>query len=637
MQFVLFNVGNVYFDAKYMKRISLIGVVLFLAFVAFVGCHKEPIDFGNVGMLNIGLTRGYKTANKTAIELFDARVTVYYSEEDTVAYNCHFADLDGDGRYANDLSEDDRVYVRSDVGFWVGVWAVIQGDTVVAMSDPTNLLYLSEDTPVLDVNLVLEAGFPRIVINSNYGIVDEAYRFYGEILEGVDSIEFYWFLMFSGQLNEDAKRILAKRVISPTEVQVLLPYAEYDFEGVVDDNDASKFEGQMEMSELAMGEYSVVALGMLFMNDSDSVQHIIHSPVVSMTISGGFEPGPVNTDSTFEWMRQGSVAAGLEYFGLYWQSNAKAIFAQIKPLEDARLYVLTSSDYAIEDISQLSTRLTSETEATVYDNVKADANGTYNDVIATVYSGKIYLINVTSSTISVDSVTRIVVNGTYKVWISEQEGNDYSSPTGYANGYGYVDLGLPSGTLWAYTNLGSSTPYDYGDYYSWGETTTKSSYTWNNYQYCNGGETALTKYCNDQSYGNQGYTDALTTLESSDDAATVNRGANWRMPTLEDFQELTSSCSHSPSTQNGVVGWIFRGPNGNSIFLPAAGSYDEDTFFDDHYGYYWSSSLYATEPNKAWPLYFYDTSYFMDENVICNRRTGLSVRPVCVQSKKKRK
>ena len=109
------------------------------------------------------------------------------------------------------------------------------------------------------------------------------------------------------------------------------------------------------------------------------------------------------------------------------------------------------------------------------------------------------------------------------------------------------------------------------------------------------------------------------------------------MPTLEEFQELTSSCSHSPSTQNGVVGHIFRGPNGNSIFLPAAGSYDEGSFYDDQYGYYWTNTLYSNEPYKAYPLYFYDTSCFMDdENVICNRRTGLSIRPVCVQSKKKK-
>ena len=157
---------------------------------------------------------------------------------------------------------------------------------------------------------------------------------------------------------------------------------------------------------------------------------------------------------------------------------------------------------------------------------------------------------------------------------SGQQGTVYSQPTGYSANYGYVDLGLPSGTLWAYTNIGANVPEDYGNYYAWGETAAKETYDWTTYQYCNGSETTLTKYCFDESYGLDGYTDSLTTLEATDDAASVNWGGNWRMPTQDEMQELLDNCTQVWTTQNGVNGRLFTGPNGNSIFLPAAGGRD---------------------------------------------------------------
>ncbi|MBR4584511.1 MAG: DUF1566 domain-containing protein [Bacteroidales bacterium] len=504
-----------------MKRILLFVSLFFLVVVAFLGCHKDPIEFGNVGVLNLSLQRGYKTNNKAALESFDARVTIYYSTEDTIGYNCRFTDIDGDGRYINDPKELDCIYVRRDVGFWVGVWTVIQGDTVMGMSDPTNLLYLSEENPVLDVTIVLEAGYPRIVVNQSAEFDGERLMLYGTVLEGAESIDQYYFFVKQGQPTDEEKRLWATRNLTDMDYEALLDSYE-PVDAVQLENDANRFYGQMDIFDSFDFEYgldsleiSVVAIASLNMDDGDSVPNVIHSQVVCMKIN----------------VRVGDV---------------QEIYEQ-------------------EDFF------------------------------------------------------------------------DYSSPTAYVDGYGYVDLGLPSGTLWAYCNLGATSPYLYGNYYAWGETTTKQTYSWATYQYCNGDSASLTKYCSNSAYGNGGFTDRLTTLESSDDAATVNRSSNWRMPTLEEFQELTSSCSHSPSTQNGVVGHIFRGPNGNSIFLPAAGSYDEGSFYDDQYGYYWTNTLYSNEPYKAYPLYFYDTSCFMDdENVICNRRTGLSIRPVCVQSKKKK-
>ena len=97
----------------------------------------------------------------------------------------------------------------------------------------------------------------------------------------------------------------------------------------------------------------------------------------------------------------------------------------------------------------------------------------------------------------------------------------------------WVDLGLPSGLLWADRNVGAQSPEDYGNYYAWGETSTKEVYDWSTYAYGNAYD-ALTKYCNMSNYGLNGFSDNLTTLEASDDAATVNLGGNARTPRFDE-------------------------------------------------------------------------------------------------------
>ena len=147
--------------------------------------------------------------------------------------------------------------------------------------------------------------------------------------------------------------------------------------------------------------------------------------------------------------------------------------------------------------------------------------------------------------------------------------------SGTLNGHDYVDLGLPSGTLWATCNVGAETPEGYGDYFAWGETEPKENYDWITYKYCNGDFDQLTKYCQDATYGYDGYTDDLYRLLPMDDAATANWGEGWRMPTAGQGDELLSVCSHQRETINGVKGWRIIGTNGNSIFLPAGGAKGE--------------------------------------------------------------
>lgn len=195
------------------------------------------------------------------------------------------------------------------------------------------------------------------------------------------------------------------------------------------------------------------------------------------------------------------------------------------------------------------------------------------------------------------------------------------------NVHEYVDLGLPSGIKWATCNVGANSPEDYGDYFAWGETEPKDYYDWSTYKYFNGSYDTMTKYFTDSDYGT---VDNKTTLELTDDAAHVNWGGNWRMPTKAEQDELrnTDNCTWEWTTLNGVEGYkVISKKNGNSIFLPAAGyRYDDSLHYAGSYGLYWSSSLNTSSGYYAYRLSFgsdYVGCYYR------YRYLGQSVRPVC--------
>ena len=156
----------------------------------------------------------------------------------------------------------------------------------------------------------------------------------------------------------------------------------------------------------------------------------------------------------------------------------------------------------------------------------------------------------------------------------------------------WVDLGLPSGTLWATCNVGATSPEEYGDYFAWGETEPKEVYDWTTYKWCNGYENTLTKYVTNSSFG---IVDNKTELDDEDDAAFINWGSSWHMPTKEQQDELRENCIWQWTQRNGVNGYHVIGPNGNSLFLSAAGSRYSNSLNDSGTdGYYWSCSLYYT-------------------------------------------
>ena len=197
-------------------------------------------------------------------------------------------------------------------------------------------------------------------------------------------------------------------------------------------------------------------------------------------------------------------------------------------------------------------------------------------------------------------------------------------------GHEYVDLGLPSRTLWATCNVGAFKPEANGDHYAWGEIVYKSTYSNDNYKFVKKGDMSkLTKYCTVKQFGYRSFIDWLTTLETCDDVATSKWGDGWRIPTKYQWEELIDKCRWTLTKG----GFKVVGSNGNSIFLPLAGTWFEGSVsFFGRGGLYWSSSLDEGTPSKAWivflnsdPLECVMGSF---PRCICG-----SVRPVCSSQK----
>jgi len=203
-------------------------------------------------------------------------------------------------------------------------------------------------------------------------------------------------------------------------------------------------------------------------------------------------------------------------------------------------------------------------------------------------------------------------------------------PTPSVTAYEFVDLGLASGTLWATTNVGATTPEGYGDFFAWGETVPKdTTYTWATtaWAFYDNGSLRFSKYNTDSQYGE---IDNKTELDPEDDAAYVNWGPEWRMPTAAQFNELRTQCTWEWTEVNGVPGQKLTGPNGNSIFLPASGQRSATSLSGQgSNGNYWSRELYATttavKPNSAFKLYFGKSS---KQTISGARNQGCTVRPV---------
>lgn len=263
-------------------------------------------------------------------------------------------------------------------------------------------------------------------------------------------------------------------------------------------------------------------------------------------------------------------------------------------------------------------------------NTKVIWSSSDDSVAEVTSSGGVVAVGLGTCTITCEATDGSDIKATCEVFV-------YRDESGTINGQSYVDLFLPSHTLWATCNIGANSPEEYGDYFAWGETTGyndgKTNFSWSTYMWGNGGYDNLTKYCTQSSYGNEGFTDDKTELDLEDDAAYVNWGAAWRMPSAKQCYELINSnyTTTEWTTLNGVYGRkITSKSNGNSIFLPLPGYRDGSSLINaglSGVGHYMSRSLGVSLPRAAYSLVVFNGS---TPNPVDyrDRYYGQSVRPV---------
>lgn len=238
--------------------------------------------------------------------------------------------------------------------------------------------------------------------------------------------------------------------------------------------------------------------------------------------------------------------------------------------------------------------------------------------------------NTAAATVDQDGVVTAVKEGTAAVTAKAKNGIMSNCAVTVESVYKAVDMGLS--VKWCSCNVGATRPEEYGNYYAWGETTTKERYDWTTYTLCNGAESTLTKYCLEDFNGT---VDNKTVLEKVDDVAVQVLGGKWRMPTEAEAQELmdTDNCTWTWCTENGVNGCKFTSKKtGNSIFLPAGGNYGgisgKGLVYPGERGFYWTSSLSTDhyDSNHAMEFFFVSS---LAEVIFSERHVGKSVRPVC--------
>lgn len=196
----------------------------------------------------------------------------------------------------------------------------------------------------------------------------------------------------------------------------------------------------------------------------------------------------------------------------------------------------------------------------------------------------------------------IVINATISQDCNLNGINESHATQNSLNGHSFVDLGLPSGLLWATCNVGSETPEQIGDYYAWGETQTKSNYSLSTYQY-------------------ESNAISLSDISGTQyDAARVNWGGEWRMPSRNEVAELTSNCSRKDTTINGQSGLLLRGANGNYIFIPCAGHWYNNKVEELTGRGFWTSTATGSRcAYRAWEWTYISFS---------EREQGFQIRPV---------
>ena len=365
-------------------------------------------------------------------------------------------------------------------------------------------------------------------------------------------------------------------------------------------------------------------------------------PISALGSDAYYWSSTIMSDASFAYL------LGFASYKVGWQGSERDYGQSVRPVCPSSTYVPPVIVASIE-LSETELNMTVGDDSTHLVATPKDANG--NAVTANVQWSS---SNPDVADVSVTGGVMVVGPGTCTItaYVGTVESTCTVIVVAKATPE-YVDLGLS--VNWATFNVGANAPEEYGDYFAWGETETyyeagyaqsvspvwksdkSDGYAWSSYSYCNGSNTALTKYCGNSDYGYNGFTDTKVVLDPEDDVAHVRWGGDWRIPSAEEQNELFTNCAWVWTVKDGVNGYLITsnepGYSDRSIFLPAAGS-RSSTGLDGvgSYGDYWSSSLttlFEYIPDRGRSIHISASDFLSG---VVGRNHGYSVRPVCPSS-----
>ena len=375
-----------------------------------------------------------------------------------------------------------------------------------------------------------------------------------------------------------------------------------------------------------------IQLGVLFSTERSAVDNKQGTLGLANTVSG----------NSFTVELSSLLSNTIYYYRAYMVSGNNTYYGSVGSFTTSKDELVTTGDAT--DITYKSATISSSFKTNVIQSFTA-LGIQYSDNQETLERGMGHsktTSSVTSTNVFTISLDELNEQTTYyyRAYVKDYKTTYYGDTKSFttathvfnSNGHDYVDLGLPSGTMWATMNVGASKPEEIGDFYAWGETTTKTSFTTDNYQWQGLSIDELisrgvvSEEPNGSYYNGNSYVDYI--LTASYDVATVKWGGDWRMPTGLEISELEEYTKITKSTQNGVDGFLLTSTkNKNSIFLPATSTYSDYYMFES-----WGSEPNPYYNSRAASI---DISSYSSSGMshIYNphneRYSGLTVRPVC--------
>lgn len=404
-------------------------------------------------------------------------------------------------------------------------------------------------------------------------------------------------------------------------------------------SNVTAFSATISCNFTSTANTNTLQLGLLFSTERSAVDNMQGTLGLANSISG----------SSYSVELNNLLSNTIYYYRAFMQSGGKTYYGSVNSFTTLQEEKVTTGD--VTDLTYKSATISSSfmnKYITSYDALGVQ----YSDNKELVESGKgsaVTTSNVTNGNVFTVSLTNLTEQTTYyyRAFVKDYKTTylgvtkSFTTPKNSVdyNGHAWVDLGLPSGTKWATMNVGASKPEDYGDYYSWGETTTKTSYTPDNYKWkgLTTDELIARGVVNKVTVATSYYNYLLTT---SYDVATIKWGSAWRMPTHSEIIELEKYTKITTSTQNGVEGFLLTSTiNKNSIFLPATGYMNENGLQNGKSSgsdpWYrttcWSSELNEYYDDSSIAIWIDNGSSYGMKNInstSANRYYGSPIRPV---------